>query len=244
MNDLLNRIFETSTFVNSRGETIHVHSQTSKGQCQFLQQIIKENNFTKSIEIGFAYGISTLAITEQIAVNRGRHVVIDKFQHTYWNGNGLDLLKQTGYMQQVSFIEEFSYIALPGLLQKGQRFDFAYVDTTKLLDWILVDFFYLDKLLEINGVIAFDDVPVPAIRKILRYLAQFPHYKIYGQFPDNWRPSKLYSMFNLIKRFPKSGRFLKSEIIRTDFDLGINTSCVALQKIGEDKRNFDWHVDF
>ena len=244
MNKNLDRIFETKSFINSKGETIQVHSETSKAQCDFLQAIIRQNNFRKSIEIGFAFGISTLAITEQIVSNKGTHLVIDKFQNKYWNGNGLDLITQAGYSQYLQFIEELSYIALPKLLQKERKFDFAYIDTTKLFDWVMVDFFYLDKLLDINGIIVFDDVTVPAIRKLLRYISQLPNYKIYSQFPENFFPSKLASFAKILNRLPKSSKYIKSEIRKSDFDLGLNTFCIAIQKIDDDRRYYDWHVDF
>ena len=244
MHPLLNQIFQTRVFVNSKKESVQVHSETSEKQCKFLQKLIRENNCTKSIEIGFAYGISTLAIVEQIVSHQGSHLVVDKFQYAHWNGNGLDLLTQAGYREQIEFIEEYSYIALPELLKKGQKFDFAYVDTTKLFDWILVDFFYLDKLLEINGVMVFDDVPIPAIRKLMRYVVQLPNYTIYAQFPKNFHPSKFYSISKVLKILPKSFKYIKSEIIRTDFELGINTTCLAIKKTGDDKRNYNWHTSF
>lgn len=244
MHWLIDKIFKTKAFINSRGESVRIHSETSKAQCEFLQKIIKDNSFAKSIEIGFAYGISTLAIVEQIVTQQGFHVVIDKFQNKHWGGNGLDLLTQAGYSEHLQFIEEYSYIALPQLLQKGQKFDFAYVDTTKLFDWLLVDFFYLDKLLEINGMIVFDDVTIPAIRKLLRYIVQLPNYSVYAQFPENFRPSKYYSLATLLKGIPKSSKYVRSEIITNDFELGINTWCVAIKKTGEDKRHYDWHTNF
>jgi predicted O-methyltransferase YrrM len=86
MNSTLDKIFETRQFVQSDGKIINIHSETGREQCLFLQEIIKKNSFKKSIEIGFAYGISTLAITEAISENGGTHVVLDKFQNSDWGG--------------------------------------------------------------------------------------------------------------------------------------------------------------
>ncbi|HML58286.1 MAG TPA: class I SAM-dependent methyltransferase [Ferruginibacter sp.] len=244
MNDILEKIFETQKFTNSKNQIINIHSETRKNQCDFLQDIIKNNKFKHSIEIGFAYGMSTLAITEEIVKNGGSHVVIDKFQNTGWGGNGLDLITQAGYSEKVEFYEEYCYITLPALLEKGRKFDFAYIDSTKQLDWLLVDFFYLDKLLEINGIIVFDDVIFPGIRKLLRYLCQFPNYKVYAQFPTNYNESKSKKLAKSLKLLPYSEKLLKEEILRTDFELGINAHAIALQKIDTDKRNWDWHVNF
>ncbi len=244
MNDILEKIFDTKNFTNSKNELIKIHSETSKKQCEFIQNIIKINNFSKSIEIGFAFGISTLAILEEVVKNKGRHLVIDKYQNTIWGGNGVDLINQAGYSTKLDFIEEFCYVVLPSLLEKGEKFDFAYIDSTKQFDWLLVDFFYLDKLLEINGVIVFDDLNFPGIRKLLRYISQFPNYKIYSQFPENYKTSKLKKIATLLKYLPNSEKFVKEEILKTDFELGINAHCVAIIKIADDKRNWDWHMKF
>ncbi|HEX8330579.1 MAG TPA: class I SAM-dependent methyltransferase [Hymenobacter sp.] len=243
MNRLLENIFITKSFKNSAGLTVNIHSETSKEQCEFLQRIIRENNFHSSIEIGFAYGMSTLAIVEQIEKNNGTHLVIDKFQHSGWSGNGLDLIEQAGYADNLEFVEEFCYISLPKILASGRKFDFAYIDSTKQMDWLLVNFFYLDKLLSKNGIIVFDDVDFPGIRKLLRYISQFPSYEVYAQYPEN-RNSTTGNYSKLLTAMPKAKKFLKEEILISDSELGIDASCVALKKTNDDARNWDWHVSF
>src|SRR3954471_5980151 len=97
MNSLLEQTLEKRIFTNKDNEVVKIHSETKRAQCEFLQKLIYDNNFTNSIEIGFAYGMSTLAITEAIVKNKGKHVVIDKFQITDWKGSGLDIIAQAGY---------------------------------------------------------------------------------------------------------------------------------------------------
>jgi predicted O-methyltransferase YrrM len=244
MHDLLNRVFESKIFITSKNETIKIHSETSKGQCEFLQKIIAENKFSRSVEIGFACGMSTLSIVEEVLKNGGKHVVIDKFQLSAWGGVGLDLISQAGYSRNIEFYEEYCYIILPKLLEVGNKFDFAYVDSTKQMDWLLVDFFYLDKLLKVNGIIVFDDVGLPGIRKLIRYISQFPNYKIYKTYPDNYQPSRKRKLLSVLKYLPKSNYYIKADIIKSDFEMGVNTNCIALQKIDDDKRNWDWHREF
>jgi predicted O-methyltransferase YrrM len=244
MHTLLESIFETRTFLNSHDETVKISSETSRQQCSFLQDIIKKNSFKKSLEIGFAYGISTLAIVEEIAKNGGRHLVIDKFQHTDWKGNGVDLISQAGYAEKLDFFEAYCYTILPKLLEQGEKFDFAYIDSTKQFDWLLVDFFYIDKLLKKNGIVVFDDVNFAGIRKLMRYISQFPDYEVYDQFPKNHITSASRKLGTLLKYLPKSEKYIRNDLLKTDFELGINCSCVALRKTGEDSRYWDWHKDF
>ncbi|HWA34732.1 MAG TPA: class I SAM-dependent methyltransferase [Cyclobacteriaceae bacterium] len=244
MNRLLDSIFETKKYTSSRGRVFDIFGETSKGQCEFLQHIVIDNQFKKSIEIGFAFGVSTLAICEAITLNEGMHVVIDKYEMTDWDGVGLDLLSQAYLSDHIEFYEEFCYKVLPRLIDKGRSFDFCYIDSTKQFDWMLTDFFFVDKLLQVGGVIVFDDVSYPGIRKLLRYISQFPHYEVYRTYPCNRGLSVKRSMLSYLRYLPKSEKFLKEEVMHSDYEMGINCSCVALRKIGEDKRNWDWHVDF
>ncbi len=244
MHSLLEQIFEKQSFTNSGGETVALHSHTVKPQCEFLQRIIKENKFKKGIEIGLAYGISSLAILEALRSQNGRHTVIDKFQHQSWGGNGLDLIKQAGYGDQLEFHEAFCYEVLPKLMNAGKQYDFAYIDSTKQFDWILVDFFYLDKLIETGGVIVFDDVSFPGISKVLRYISQWPNYKIYGQWPKNKKQKQSKKLNLLLKVLPKLRKYIREDALLTNYDLGINAHCIALQKTGDDTRNWDWHKSF
>lgn len=245
MHTLLEGIFKTKQFQNSKGDVIKIHSETKEDQCKFLQNIISENKYSKSIEIGFAYGVSTLAITEAIFKNNGKHIVIDKFQNSGgWNGNGLELIKKAGHEKNIEFYEQYCYEILPKLMLEGRKFDFAYIDSTKQFDWIFVNFFYLDKILEKDGIIVFDDVTFPGIRKVLRFISKLPHYSIYSQHPINYLPSTGRRTISLLSVLPYSEKYLRDDLIHPDYNLGLNTGCIAVRKIDEDKRNWDWHVEF
>lgn len=243
MNPVLEEALLKKEFIASDGNIVKIHSETSKAQCEFLQKIIIDNNFKDAIEIGLAFGISAIAITEAVTQNGGRHLAIDKFQYEGWKGYGLDLIEKAGYKEKVNFSDLFCYQALPKLLEEQRKFDFAYVDSTKQFDWILLDFFYLDKLLNIGGIVVFDDVGFSGIKKVLRYISQFPSYIVYAKHPANHKPS--FSRARMLpKFFPGARKLFKEEIILPDHKLGINANCIALKKIGEDKRNWDWHVKF
>ena len=107
MHPVLEKIFKTKTFINERGETIQVNSETPRGQCEFIQKIIRENNFESTLEIGLAFGISTIAILEMVVNKGGKHCVIDKFQTTDWGGNGLSLIRQSGFSEHIEFYEDY-----------------------------------------------------------------------------------------------------------------------------------------
>lgn len=244
MNAILENIFKTGKFVNSKGEEIKVFGETEKPQCEFLQSLIKENRFRNSLEIGLAFGMSALSIAEEVAKNGGSHIVIDKFQHSDWGGNGLDLIKQAGYGDKVEFRENYCYEVLPGLLASGKKIDFAYIDSTKQFDWLMMDFFFIDRLLEINGIVVFDDVGYYSVRKLIRYITQYPSYKIVAQFPENVKPGKAAVLLDKISSVPGLKSIFKQSLTVADYKQGINSRCIALRKINEDKRNWDWYAPF
>ena len=51
MNELLENIFDTKKYTNSKNQIIDIHSETSRNQSEFIQNIIKTNNIKKSLEI-------------------------------------------------------------------------------------------------------------------------------------------------------------------------------------------------
>lgn len=245
MNTILKNIFSTGKFINSSGQEIVVNSATSSEQCEFLKQIIRQNQFNRSLEIGFAYGISTLAITEEVNKNGGRHSVIDKFQCSEWGGNGLDLLKQADLSSKLDFFEEYSYIVLPELLAKGKKIDFAYIDSTKVFDWLLVDFFLIDKMLDVNGIIVFDDAGYYSIRKLLRFISRLPHYRIESPFPFNVKPGLIERITGTLLTAPLLRNIFKGGLTFSDYKQGLNSGgCLAFRKIAEDTRDWKWHADF
>jgi predicted O-methyltransferase YrrM len=244
-NSILEEVFINHSFKNSSQELIKIHSYTSLEQCLFLQKIIKDNDLKKGIEIGLAYGISSLAIVNALKSNNGhKHVIIDKFQHESWGGNGLDILKQAGLDSLIDFRENYSYVVLPELLKSGEKFDFAYIDSTKQFDFILNDFFYLDKLMEVDGIIIFDDLDWPGIKKVARFVARLPHYEVYDQYPKNKPQSDKKFYTRLSKIFPSLKKVLRNDHLYPDASLKINSNCVAFRKKENDARNWDWFKDF
>jgi predicted O-methyltransferase YrrM len=245
MNELLHAIFKNGYFTTLEGHKVIFHSETPKGQCEYIQKLILDNKLNKSIEIGIAHGLSTLAICEAISFNKGkRHVAIDPFENTDWGGHGIQLIKKAGYIGMLDFRESYCFKALAELIINEEEFDFAYIDSVKQFDWILTDFFLLDKLLSINGIIVLDDVSWPGIRKVARFIKRLPHYKVVDHFPEN-RPSKRkQTLKRLIKFLPKHQSVIRNDLIDTDYELSINCRSVAFQKTSNDERNWDWHKEF
>ncbi len=131
------------------------NSSISKSQGEFIYSFLKDKNIKNTLEIGFCFGCSTAYI---INATKSKHIVIDPYQKEIWKNIGLKNIVKLGYKKFLRFENDFSYNILPKLFQEGKRIDFAFIDGSHLFDYIMIDFFYIDLLLNKNGYVLFDDI--------------------------------------------------------------------------------------
>jgi len=250
---LLNEIFEAKNVYDAQGKAFKLESNVDTEEGALLAGLIEKNKPAHTIEIGCAQGLSSLFICDALQkTTRGQHTIVDPYQSTYWKGAGVANLQKAG-LDNYELIEKGSELALPELYAAGKKFDFAFIDGWHTFDHTLIDFFYLSKMLNTGGIIIIDDVGMRSINKLMRYILKYPAFKKIGSVPlpesakrklvDNVIKTPFYL---LSKIFP--GR-LKHEIfsgnlIEPNKKLQLNSSMVALQKISEDERAWNWFEDF
>lgn len=244
MNQVLQEILKTSTVVGPKGEKHPLHSHTSEKQCMFLNSIVRQIKARVGVEIGLAYGVSTLAICEGLShEEKSKHYVIDPMQAD-WHDIGLLNLEKAGFLKHVEFYRDYSHVVLPKLLAGGLRADFAYVDTTKVFDILMVDVFYLHKILRVGGILVLDDCNFPGIRKLARFLCRHPGWKLHSSF-EAYQTSVLKKILSKICHFiPFKEKLFSPDLLELDLDLGIHAHCLAFEKVCEDERDWAWFVNF
>jgi predicted O-methyltransferase YrrM len=163
-------------FNDKNKNIIKINSSIRYEEGNYIKKIIEKNNFKKCLEIGFANGISSVYVLMNKDVSL---ISIDPFQKTQWKSNGIKLLKKLNLNKRHKLIEKKSYEALPELLKKygEQYFDFIFIDGWHTFDYTLVDFFYSNLLLKINGIIIIDDALHNGVSKCVKYLET--NYKFY-----------------------------------------------------------------
>lgn len=249
MKYLLDDIFEKRVVTDNTGKEHQLHSHTSRAQCAFLDEIIREVRPQTGMEVGLAYGISTLQILKSMSAVREdfTHIVMDPFQHE-WNGIGTLNIERSGYKDHVRFYSDPSTVVLPKLDSEKARIQFAYIDSTKVFDHLLVDVHYITSMMDVGGVLVLDDVDFPGIRLLARFLARHPAYKVYkGLSPDpvTTKSTIAGSFVNFwLKMMPFRKRKLSRLDIDTDAELGVAYKCVAFKKIKNDDRPWNWHRSF
>jgi len=174
----LNEIFEKRRVLDANGEEHRLHSNISIAHSNALYETVIKYQATQVIEIGMAYGISTLAILAAIEKNGGgRLISIDPYQSTDYKGIGLLNVQKAGLAQYHTLIEKPDYLALPELVEQKTQLDAAYIDGWHTFDYTLLDFFFVDKLLKADGFVAFNDASLPAVKKVLRFVKTHRKYE-------------------------------------------------------------------
>jgi predicted O-methyltransferase YrrM len=107
-----------------------------------LHRLIRSCGFRRSLEIGFAYGFSTIWLLDALSAQAGaHHVAVDPFQRSQWHGVGLHQVGRLGQKaKSFTFIEKHAVLGLPPLIAQQERFDFIFIDGNHRFDDVLVDF--------------------------------------------------------------------------------------------------------
>lgn len=127
---------------------------------EFVRNLCLAERATSSVEVGMAWGLSTLHIVEALLANgaTGRtHVVIDPMQSTMFHNAARRTLRESGVDEMVEFYEAPSDLVLPRLISEGRHFDFAFIDGDHRFEAAFLDVVLVDRLLKPGGVVAIDD---------------------------------------------------------------------------------------
>jgi predicted O-methyltransferase YrrM len=150
-NELITEIYSTGYVRDIDGKQTNslLKSAIPFDQGMALYNWIRHTEARHTLEVGMAYGLSTLFICQAHLDNgkHGHHVAIDPKQSTDFRSIGLLNIQRAKLMDILEFFEAPSYSILPQLLQREERFDLVFIDGMHTFDYTLVDFFYSDLLL-------------------------------------------------------------------------------------------------
>ena len=244
MDRVLEEIYATGVVVDKDGVKYPVTASIDEGEGAFLSDFIgSRSTIVRTLEVGCAYGLSSLSITTATKGRPGaHHTIVDPYQNTQWKGIGIDLLRRSG-VDFFSLVEQPSEFALPRLAQEaGEPLDLVFIDGWHTFDHTLLDLFYANRLIGVGGYIIVDDCDWRSVAKALFYFSCFPCYEIAGAS----RPSRKRRRANQVARFldPSAGRFIPRDLHDNYFSRARYPSMVALKKIAADDRNYDWFTPF
>ena len=170
---MLDQVYATETVEAEDGTTVPAFpTSIPRNHADELIRLVRDMVLTRTIETGMAYGISTLAIgSVHQERGEGTHIAIDPVQSADFGAIGILNLRRAGLEDRVRFMEERADAALPRLRAEGVRLDFGFIDGRHLFDYALLDFFYIDSMLDVGGVVVFHDTWHAGVAEVAAYVS-------------------------------------------------------------------------
>ena len=141
-------------------------------ELQKVAELIAASQPARVLEIGMANGTSSVMIADELRKYGGHLTSIDPHQTMPapfgYESAGVQAVRTI--LSTHRLIEEYDYLALPRLVESGERFACILIDGYHSFDLTLLDLFYADLLLEQGGLLLCHDSSSPAVYKALRWL--------------------------------------------------------------------------
>lgn len=175
----LDRILKERIIREADGRTISIDIVAGRLQVyQTLAFWLREMAPLGTVETGFGLGITALMFAAYHANRGGRHIAIDPY---FLDGDLSQRARQAIAALRpgpVEIVREASEFALPRLIltKKIADLSFSFIDGSHLFDHVVIDFFYLDRVTRVGGIIAIDDIRAPAVEAAVSFIATNRNY--------------------------------------------------------------------
>jgi predicted O-methyltransferase YrrM len=215
---LLHKIFASGKLEKPQGGEIPLQGNIGPDFAAALYGAVKAARPKAVVEVGMASGISSLAILAALQEigEGGRLISVDPFQNGAdmpWAGIGIANVQRAGFAGSHTFMETYDYLALPQLIANGQRIQFAYIDGWHTFDYTLLDFFFVDKMMDPNGVVGFNDCGWRAVNRALGFLRTHRKYTEIdvGIAPNYHGRNPAISLARRLMKFSQSDRYFRKQ---------------------------------
>jgi predicted O-methyltransferase YrrM len=160
--------------------------RVSVEQGALLHRLLRRIGAKRSLEIGFAYGFSTVWILDALrAQDSSEHIAIDPFEKTGWHGVGLAHVEQLSFDKHFRWVPEYSIHALSDFIRNREKFDAVYIDGNHRFDDVLVDFYLSDQVLRVGGFVVLDDMWMDSVKRAASFIFRNRAYEVGGtQVPN------------------------------------------------------------
>jgi predicted O-methyltransferase YrrM len=150
----------------------------------FVESVCSSARPTATLEIGMAWGLSTLGILSTLSESARRfspHVVIDPWQTRRYRQAALLSLRRAGAEALIELHHQMSVAALPKLL--GRTVDFVFVDGNHHYSAVFCDLWLLHPLLRPGSIVVVDDVWFDDVQRACKFAENNLGYKFHSEYP-------------------------------------------------------------
>ena len=173
MNSYLKKVLSENKFTYE-GKDVELIDGIPIEEVEMIYEVMSEYKPKSSLEIGLCHGISSMAICDNLKESNGVNHIIDPGLRI--NKYGINNLEKAGLKDNFIHYDDVSEVVLPQLLQDDFKVDFVFMDGWLTLDHLMLDFFYIDKILNIGGIVMFDNCEMSSVREAFNYFSQYPSY--------------------------------------------------------------------
>jgi predicted O-methyltransferase YrrM len=221
MNKVIEEIVKSGAVTDAAGNTFEAASAVTLESGALLYDFVRAHTPQRTLETGMAFGLSTLFICQALEDNgAGCHIAIDPFQESEFKSIGVLNVQRANLAHRFELQQAASDAVLPRLCDEGRTLDFAFIDGWHLFDFTLVDFYYIDKLLRVGGHVGFDDLWMPAVRKVIAFVLRNKPYELVHVASS--RPAPLW------RRAVRIGRRFAQDPVGSDLSTKLLPGNVAL----------------
>ena len=173
MNSYLKKVLSENKFTYE-GKDVELIDGIPIEEVEMIYEVMSEYKPKSSLEIGLCHGISSMAICDNLKESNGVNHIIDPGLRI--NKYGINNLEKAGLKDNFIHYDGVSEVVLPQLLQDDFKVDFVFMDGWLTLDHLMLDFFYIDKILNIGGIVMFDNCEMSSVKEAFNYFSQYPSY--------------------------------------------------------------------
>lgn len=243
VNSIIEEIYRTGVVQDKLGDEYKLQSSVGRDEGEFILQLIRSDpNIRKTLEIGCAYGLSSLYICSALSErNSAKHIIVDPKQHEGWHGIGIANLQKAdfGFFE---LIEKPSEFVLPDIAQnESGTFDLVFIDGWHTFDHTLLDLFYANRLIKVGGYIVVDDCNWSSVAKAVSYILNYPAYQLNSQCLS--KPSLKRALGNVVRTLIPpfiADYMLPRNLYDRYYIRTLYSSMVALKKVANDERDWEW----
>jgi predicted O-methyltransferase YrrM len=167
MNPVLDELLAVGTF-SHQGKSYPISHSTSPDICRRYASLIVGQDVKRALEVGTLFGFSTLFLADALAKTDGTLDTIDiRYEKRTWSdGQEIEnihevaerLAGEAGLSDRITFHAGDSNGVLSQMVQTGNKYDFALIDGSHKFEVALLDFIGVDRMLEVGGHMAMDDI--------------------------------------------------------------------------------------
>ena len=152
----------------------------------YISKFYEKNNNLNILEIGLAYGTSSLIIANELVLHSQKfksninYDVIDYYQSTQWKNIGHEnvnlFIKDNNYINYKLY-KYLSIEIMSKLKKNNNKYDIIFIDGGHDEITVNNDMYYSHKMLKINGIIIIDDVLHSSVKKAIKnFLYKYGKY--------------------------------------------------------------------